>query len=238
LLKFDRDKKRWRYWLFEAKKRYGLCVLNYIVTSNHIHLLVVDTEKDTISKSLQLVAGRTAQEYNFRKKRKGAFWEDRYHATAVQTNEYLVKCMVYIDLNMVRAGVVKHPAEWPFGGYNEIQTPKRKNVLINYERLTDILGMQSYDMVQRNHKIWVNEEIATDRKQYEEKWTKSLAVGGKEFVENVKVELGSRANGRKIQKSDAAYQLREPARTYKTHLGAEKGNIDNKNAHIWNINDV
>ena len=84
----------------------------------------------------------------------------------------------------------------------------------------------------------INEEIATDRKQYEEKWTKSLAVGGKEFVENVKVELGSRANGRKIQKSDAAYQLREPARTYKTHLGAEKGNIDNKNAHIWNINDV
>ncbi len=27
-------------WLFEAKKRYGLCVLNYMVTSNHIHLLV------------------------------------------------------------------------------------------------------------------------------------------------------------------------------------------------------
>ncbi len=39
-------------------------MLNYIVTSNHIHLLVVDTKEDVISKSLQLIAGRAAQEFN------------------------------------------------------------------------------------------------------------------------------------------------------------------------------
>ncbi len=38
LLKFSKDRKRWRYWLFEAKKRHGLSVLNFIITSNHIHL--------------------------------------------------------------------------------------------------------------------------------------------------------------------------------------------------------
>ena len=119
LFKFSRDKQRWIYWLFEAKKRYGLCILNYVVTSNHIHLLVVDTKEDVIAKSIQLIAGRTAQEYNQRKKRKGAFWEDRYHAVAVETDSHLVRCLVYIDLNMVRAGVVKHPADWPFGGYCE-----------------------------------------------------------------------------------------------------------------------
>ena len=60
LLKFSKDRRRWRDWLFEAKKRFGLSVLNYIVTSNHIHLLAVDTRKDVISKSIQLIAGRTA----------------------------------------------------------------------------------------------------------------------------------------------------------------------------------
>jgi len=60
---------------------------------------------------MQLIAGRTAQEYNQRKKRKGAFWEDRYHATAVDTGDYLSRCMVYIDLNMVRAGVVSLPED-------------------------------------------------------------------------------------------------------------------------------
>jgi REP element-mobilizing transposase RayT len=76
LLKFGKDRRRWRHWLYEAKRRYGLSVLNYIVTSNHIHLLVVDTKEGGISGSLQFIAGRTGQEYNRRKERKGAFWED------------------------------------------------------------------------------------------------------------------------------------------------------------------
>ncbi len=29
--------------------------------------------------------------------RKGAFWEDRYHATAVASGEHLRRCIVYID---------------------------------------------------------------------------------------------------------------------------------------------
>ncbi|WP_232223097.1 transposase [Desulfosarcina sp. BuS5] len=89
--------------------------MNYTVTSNHIHLLVVDDGKrDVIPKSIQLVAGRTGQEYNQRKKRKGAFWEDRYHATAIENGKHLIRCLIYIDLNMVRTGVIAHPSQWPF----------------------------------------------------------------------------------------------------------------------------
>ena len=54
LLKFGRDRQRWRYWLFEARKRFGLSVLNYVVTSNHIHLLVVDRGQSEIARSMQL----------------------------------------------------------------------------------------------------------------------------------------------------------------------------------------
>lgn len=74
LLKFARDRQHYLHWLFEAKKRFGLGVLNYTVTSNHIHLLVKDTAPDVIPQSMQLIAGRTAQDYNQRKARKGAFW--------------------------------------------------------------------------------------------------------------------------------------------------------------------
>lgn len=34
LLKFSKDRRRWLQWLSEAKKRYGLKILNYAVTSN------------------------------------------------------------------------------------------------------------------------------------------------------------------------------------------------------------
>ncbi|MDR4497895.1 MAG: transposase [Candidatus Scalindua sp.] len=63
-MKFHKGRKRWMYWLFEAKKRFGLRILNDTVISNHIHLLVVNTNREMISKSIQFVAGSTAQQYN------------------------------------------------------------------------------------------------------------------------------------------------------------------------------
>src|ERR1044071_9578053 len=63
LLKFARDRRRYLHWLFEAKKRFGLCVLDYMVTSKHVHLLIKDTGSNVIAESMQLIAGRTAQEY-------------------------------------------------------------------------------------------------------------------------------------------------------------------------------
>ena len=98
-----RDRQSYLRWVFEAKKRFGLSVLNYIVTANHVHLLVRDTGANVIANSMQLIAGRTGQEYNQRKGRHGAFWEDRYHATAIEADDHLHRCLVYIDLNMVRA---------------------------------------------------------------------------------------------------------------------------------------
>jgi REP element-mobilizing transposase RayT len=51
LLKFPRDRRRYLHWVFEAKKRFGLCVLDYMITSNHIHLLVKDAGPDVIAQS-------------------------------------------------------------------------------------------------------------------------------------------------------------------------------------------
>ena len=160
-MKFARDRLRWVEWLFEAKKRYGLCILNYMVTSNHIHLLVADEgERDTIPRSIQLIAGRTGQEYNQRKNRKGAFWEDRYHATAVSVDEHLFQCMVYIDMNMVRTGVVNHPEEWPFCGYTEIQNPRQRYSLIDYRRLAALLQMKDISELQEFCRKSVEQNLA------------------------------------------------------------------------------
>ena len=80
--------------------------MNYAVTLNHDHLLLVgDDDRDVIPNSIKLIAGRTGQKYNQRKNQKGAFWENCYHATAVESGEHLFKCLVYIDLNIVRAGM-------------------------------------------------------------------------------------------------------------------------------------
>ena len=71
LLKLKKDRLRWMQWLFEAKRSYGLTILNDTITSNHINLLVFDhTGENTIPYSIKLIAGRVGQEYNNRKHEK------------------------------------------------------------------------------------------------------------------------------------------------------------------------
>ena len=123
---------------------------------------------------MQLIAGRTAQEYNRRKNCHGAFWEARYHATAIQAGDYLHQCVAYIDLNMMRAGVVKRPRERENSGYREIQKPPSRYGIIDllelnalfvggermapvaYDKeLTALLVIDPYnDFISEGGKVW------------------------------------------------------------------------------------
>jgi REP element-mobilizing transposase RayT len=69
LLKFDKDKKRWMDWLFEAKKRYGLSILNYVVTSNHIIYWYLMEKKMLFQNRFNLLLEE--QEENITKERVG-----------------------------------------------------------------------------------------------------------------------------------------------------------------------
>ncbi|MDX2439203.1 MAG: transposase [Desulfobacterales bacterium] len=231
LLKLVKDRQRWLYWLFQAKKRYGLQILNYMVTSNHVHLLVLDGGgRDTIPRSIQLIAGRTGQEYNQRKNRNGAFWEDRYHATAVQTNEHLIKCIIYIDLNMVRAGVAKYPQEWIHSGYNETQRPRKRYGIIDFKNLMALLQVENLADLKEAHRKWIEEALKKSKVIRETKWTQSIAVGDRSFLEQIKDRLGIRAKGRKIHGSEDEYQLRE----CQTDYGGWQ-DLDDENTFGWNL---
>lgn len=210
LLKFNKDKRAWMHWLFEARRRYGLCVLNYVVTSNHIHLLVFDQGKAEIARSMQLIAGRTGQEYNNRKQRLGGYWQDRYHATAIQTETHLQHCLTYIDLNMVRAGVVEHPAMWPFGGYAEVQAPRKRYGRIDHTRLLDLLSLQTTKQLQLSRQIAIATALKESRLQRNPIWTESVAVGTDQYLEQVKKKLKIRQPGRRILELDGEVCLKEP----------------------------
>ncbi len=210
LLKFERDRLRWKYWLLEACNRYGLSVLNYIATSNHVHILVKDSGKGEIPKSMQLISGRTAQEYNQRKFRKGAFWEDRYFATAVSTDHHLIRCLVYIDLNMVRAGAVDHPDQWSVSGYREIQSPPKRYRIIDRQCLCALTQATGDQTLRYKHKYWVENCMMNRKLEREPMWTESVAVGPENYIERVKSMLGAKAYHKSIAKeSDATFSIKE-----------------------------
>ena len=235
LLKFSIDRSTWVRWLFEAKKRYGLEVLNYAITSNHIHLLIYGgNDREVIPKSVQLVAGRTAQAYNRRKKRNGAFWEDRYHATAIDTEEHLIRCLLYIDLNMVRAGVVNHPGKWRHCGYHELMNPPKRYRIIARERLRELLGMnENFNDI---YEEWIQKAIAAGsvRQAF---WSKSVAVGSRDYVSRVKGSLGLQGSGRDVcsLKTENLYILKDPDESYNNVSRPENALLRHKNSLLWEV---
>ena len=181
-----------------------------------------------------MIASRTGQEYNQRKNRRGAFWEDRYHATAVEANSHLIQCLVYVDLNMVRAGVVNHPSEWPFCGYNEIQDPRQRYSIIDHESLMELLDVNSMDELKKSYGGFVEEALRKHSREREGRWSEGIAVGSEAFVRDTKERLGIKAVGREIMGKEGVYELRESEVSYEANLNRENGDLRQENAFFWN----
>ena len=99
MFKFQKDRDKYFEFLREANKRFRISILDYMITSNHIHILVWAGKGEQISKAMQFVQGSFGQYYNKKHGRQGAFWRDRYHPTRIQSGEHLGRCLFYIDLN-------------------------------------------------------------------------------------------------------------------------------------------
>jgi len=214
LLRSEEDRRRWLYWLYQARCKYGLSVLNYIVTSNHIHMLVHDQGDDAISPAMQLISGRTAQEFNKRHGRKGSFWEDRFQATAVQTSVHLARCMTYIDLNMVRAGEVAHPREWENSGYCEALNPRSRAGRLDYPSIYRLLDFDSHKAFIKAREQWINDKLESADLKREAYWTESVAVGNLEYALKMKRALAFSNPGRRARREAGCFAVSEPTASY------------------------
>ena len=138
---------------------------------------------------------------------------------------------------MVRAGVVNHPSEYEFCGYNEIQRPRQRYALIDYEELAWVLGFKSMSSLSSKYKGWIEEAIKTNDTNREEKWLESVAVGSESFIRQTKDYLGYKATGRKVHEQNGTFELREPISSYNAILDPENEWLKPKNGFIWNVID-
>ena len=90
----------------------------YVLMTNHVHLLMTSHNKGGIGKVMQMLGRYYVQYFNHQNSRTGTLWEGRYKATVLDSEQYLLICSRYIELNPVRAGMVEHPAEYPWSSYH------------------------------------------------------------------------------------------------------------------------
>ena len=103
--------------LQEAAEQQGLAIHSYVLMTNHAHLLVTPRSEHSIGKTMQSLGRRYVQYFNYTYGRTGTLWEGRYKATLIDSDRYLLTCMRYIELNPVRAGMVRHPGDYKWSSY-------------------------------------------------------------------------------------------------------------------------
>ena len=97
--------------LSENATRFDVAIHAYVLMDNHFHLLLTPSTADGLPKMIQAVGRRYVRYFNDVQQRSGTLWEGRYKSALVQTERYLMACMVYLDLNPVRAGLVSRPQD-------------------------------------------------------------------------------------------------------------------------------
>jgi putative transposase len=113
----DADYRRLLEFLEEHSREARVAVHAYVLMSNHFHLLATPETEDGIPHMMQAVGRRYVRYFNDRQQRTGTLWEGRYRSTLIQAERYLLACMVYIDVNPVRAGMVDSADRYPWSSH-------------------------------------------------------------------------------------------------------------------------
>jgi putative transposase len=104
--------------LREAAQQTGCRVHAYVLMTNHVHLLVTPEGGGAISCAMQRLGRRYVAYFNNAYRRSGTLWEGRFKACLVDSESYLLTCYRYIELNPVRAGMVKAPEGYAWSSYH------------------------------------------------------------------------------------------------------------------------
>ena len=190
LFQWERDRKQYLKRLRQMVKRYPVSVLNYMVTGNHVHLLLWSERPQAVAAGMQFLSGAAAQDYNRRKKREGAFWGGRYRPTLVESGSHLSRCFFYIEMNMVRAQVAGHPSEWVGGAFDEHTDRRRRYRIIDRERLLHCLDCVNIEQFRDWYEATLN-LCSREHMEREPYWTEAAAVGSREWVEQLSGRLPS-----------------------------------------------
>ncbi len=115
---FEEDKHFERYlnMVRKSKELYDFKVHNYVIMNSHVHLIIRLGKDANISLIMHAINRRYAQWYNSIFDRKGHFWENRFFGDLIETDLSLLTVSIYSDMNPVRAGICRRPAEWEYSG--------------------------------------------------------------------------------------------------------------------------
>ena len=175
--------------LATLSQRYHVQVHAYVLMTNHIHCLLTPQEDDGISRLTGVLGSRFAQCMNKKYKRTGTLWEGRHKSSVIDSENYLLACYRYIELNPVRAGMVTAPEEYEWSSYRVNAWGDSSNFIMPHDELKK-LSVHDEERFRLYRQLFAEGLEDKTIEQFRKATHYCQPVGDKRFRDQIERQLG------------------------------------------------
>lgn len=121
--------------LAKFSRRHRIEILAYCLMPNHVHLVAIPLENDSMRKTLGNVHQHYTARINERQGWTGHLWQGRFSSFPMD-EEHCLRAMNYVELNPVRAGLVEKAEDYPWSSANA-RIQNRRDPLVRSESISN-----------------------------------------------------------------------------------------------------
>lgn len=182
----EEDYRRYLETLYEQASKQDCAIHAYVLMTNHVHLLLTPNRPDGVALLMKHLGQRYVQYINRTYHRSGTLWEGRFRSCLTQSEDYVLSCYRYIELNPVRADMVRHPRDYRWSSYHANGEGRADPVISPHEEYLR-LGRSAYKDLFAAH-------LDPDRvDEIRQATNGNYALGNARFKSEIEQALGRRA---------------------------------------------
>ncbi len=180
----DEDRQAYLDRLFVYADRYHLRVWSYCLMRNHVHVVGVPEERQSMAKVFGRLHADYARAVNFRRDGCGHLWQERFYSCAMEFHHALV-AMAYVEQNPQRAGVVRSADEYRWSSAEAHLRGEDPSGRLD-------LGMWRSEYTPARWREVLASSVMEEeqRQRFREATARGRPFGSESYVERLELELG------------------------------------------------
>ena len=182
--------------LKEASSFHGDKVHAFVLMTNHVHLLLTPSDRYGVSRLMQSLGRAYVKYINITYQRTGTLWEGRYKSSLVASDSYFLAVSRYIELNPLRAKMVKLLGEYPWSSYRHNAMGIMIGLIVEHPLYLN-LGDTKASRLLAYRKLFDVDFTVSLLDEIRVSLNKEWALGDSRFTEEIEAVLGRKVKDRK-----------------------------------------
>ena len=182
------DREEYLELIERFKERHAVRLYNYVLMTNHVHFLIESLEEGALAGFMHDLTLAHTVRFNQRNHTVGHLWQGRYKAIPIDRDAYFLQCGRYIELNPVRAKMVRHPSEYPWSSYVAYANGEPSRIIDPHPLYNDLGGTSA--IRQRRYRSDMERELVTTQVKEGTRFSEQQIYGSPKFIAKLKRDYG------------------------------------------------